>query len=520
MADDNPSDQLVIKASVAEESPGNGYDDECRRIKPSDPCAIIIYGASGDLTSRKLIPAIYKLYINSYMPGSFFIVGCARKKLDNKSFREKIKASLNKEGLVDQVKWEAFAANLYYQSIEYDEAAGFEVLKRVLDDLDKKYRTGGNRLFYLAIPPFLYETVVNMTGQSGLGAAKAESGGWSRIVVEKPFGSDLKSSVALNNILQQSFKEHQIYRIDHYLAKETVQNILVFRFANSIFEPLWNRQFIEYIDIRATETLGVEHRAGYYEKAGVLRDMFQNHMMQLLTLTAMEPPAHFQPESVRDEKAKLIQSIRPFNSETRKQNIVLGQYGAGMIDGKRVPAYREEAAVNPRSFTPTFVIMKLFIDNWRWQGVPFYMLTGKRLAEKLTRIVIQFKDVPHAIFRNVFSKGIIANRLIFSIQPNEKISLTFQAKNPGSTICARSINMQFSYDDYQEQALEAYEKVLIDCLNGDQMLFLRQDSEELCWSLLTPLIEDCEKCADQGELLKFYEAGTCGPKLIETPAKC
>jgi glucose-6-phosphate 1-dehydrogenase len=356
--------------------------------------------------------------------------------------------------------------------------------------------------------------VVNRTGQAGLSAEAGKDAGWSRIVVEKPFGSDLKTSLALDSVLQKNFSEHQIYRIDHYLAKETVQNILVFRFANSIFEPIWNRQYIDHVDICVAETLGVEHRAGYYEKAGVLRDMFQNHMMQLLALIAMEPPANFLPEMVRDEKAKLFKSLRPFDAGSIEDRVVLGQYAAGTVDGTRVPAYRDEPGVDSRSLTPTFARMKVFVDNWRWQGVPFNMMSGKRLAEKSTRISVQFKDVPHSIFRSIISDSISANRLTFVIQPEEKISLTFQAKSPGATVCLRPMNMEFSYGADMERILEAYEKVLIDCMLGDQMLFLRQDSEELCWSFFTPFIEDCEKCVDKARILHFYEAGTWGPEAL------
>jgi glucose-6-phosphate 1-dehydrogenase len=508
-------EQTTLEATVLPASHGFGLYDTCIQLKPSDPCVIVILGASGDLTSRKLIPALYKLFINGYLPDTFAVAGCARKKLSDETFRDKMKEALINSGIEELSRLDEFAKNLYYMPIEYDDLRSFKKLSEFLNEIDTRHLTKGNRLFYLAIPPFLLETVVDMMGEAGLAAESQKTMNWSRIVVEKPFGSDLKTAVNLNNILQKCFNEHQIFRIDHYLAKETVQNILVFRFANSIFEPLWNRQHIEFVEIRAAETIGVEHRAGYYEKAGVLRDMFQNHMMQLLTLIAMEPPAHFLAETVREEKAKVLQSIRPFDVEHIEKNILLGQYSSGVVDGKQVPDYRKEPGVNPESLTPTFAMMKVFIDNWRWQGVPFYMTSGKRLSEKLTQIVIQFKDVPHSIFRNIIKSSIGANRLTFSIQPNEKISLTFYAKNPGSAICPRSINMEFTYDGDQITTLESYEKVLIDCMNGDQMLFLRQDLEELCWEFLTPLIEDCEKCVDKGRLLQFYEAGTWGPKGIQ-----
>ena len=348
-------------------------------------------------------------------------------------------------GNLDEARWNAFAANLFYHDIEYDEPQSFERFARFLWDLDKTKGTKGNRIFYLAIPPTLYETTAQMLGQSGLSAEKQEGLGWSRIVVEKPFGRDLETAISLDRRLHTHFQEHQIFRIDHYLAKETVQNILMFRFANAIFEPIWNRTYIDSVTITAAETLGVEHRAGYYEEAGVLRDMFQNHMMQLFALTAMEPPSIFEAERVRDEKAKLYRALRPFPVDRLKDYIVLGQYGRGSVDGKQVPAYREEPGVNPESLTPTFAMMTVFVDNWRWQGVPFFLTSGKRLAKKLTEIAIQFKEVPHSMFRDVLGENILANRLVLGIYPEEKISMTFQTKKPGARVCLRSVTMDFSY---------------------------------------------------------------------------
>lgn len=514
MSTKNQIEQISLNATVQPERSSDGPYEPCQCLKPADSCIILIFGASGDLTSRKIIPALFNLYLNGSLPDSFVILGCARTKLTNENFRDNMKAALDSSGVKEFSNFESFAKNLYYQSIDYNDLTTFRSLANLIKELDKKHQTAGNILFYLAVPPLLYETVANMIGQARYFTEAEKDAGWSRIVVEKPFGSDLKTSLKLNSALREIFQEHQIYRIDHYLAKETVQNILVFRFANSIFEPIWNRQYIDYVDICAAEILGVEHRVGYYEKAGVLRDMFQNHMMQLLTLIAMEPPANFLPEMVRDEKAKLIKSLKPFEMGKIEDNISLGQYTAGIINGKRVPAYRDEPGVASQSLTPTFARLKVFIDNWRWQGVPFYMMSGKRLAEKITRIIVQFKDVPHSIFRNVINDSITANRLTFFIQPNEKISLRFQAKNPGSTVCLRPMNMEFSYNSKTGRILEAYEKVLIDCMLGDQMLFLRQDSEELCWSFLTPILEDCEECMDKARRLHFYEAGSWGPASV------
>ena len=352
-----------------------------------------------------------------------------------------------------------------------------------------------------------------MLGQTGLSAEGANGNGWSRIVVEKPFGRDLGTAIDLNQTLHESFQEHQIYRIDHYMAKETVQNMLMFRFCNAIFEPIWNRGYIDYVGIIAAETLGMEHRAGYYDQAGVLRDMFQNHMMQLLAMTAMEPPSLFEADRVRDEKVKVFRSLKPLPQTAQEENLILGQYGPGTIGGKEVPGYRDESGVNPESLTPTFAMMRVFIDNWRWRGVPFYIISGKRLAKKLTQIFIQFREVPHSMLRNILGERIMANRLILGIQPYERITLTFQTKNPGARICLRSVTMDFNYyENYSGPIMDAYEKVLLDCIQGDQLLFWRQDGVELCWSFLSPIVEQCETCPERGEQLHPYESGTWGPE--------
>jgi glucose-6-phosphate 1-dehydrogenase len=385
-----------------------------------------------------------------------------------------------------------------------------------LRKLDKKHGTGGNRIFYLAIPPSLYKSTAQMLGMAGLSIEGEKENGCARIVVEKPFGRDLITAIDLDRSLHQHFQEHQIFRIDHYLAKETVQNILMFRFANSIFEPIWNRRYIDHVNITAAETLGIEHRTGYYEQAGVLRDMFQNHMMQLLALTAMDPPSLFEADRVRDEKVKVYRAFRPFPTGNLSDYLVLGQYGAGTIDGNRVPAYRDEPGVNPESLTPTFAMMKIFLDNWRWQGVPFYLTSGKRLAKKLTEITIQFKEIPHSMFRQTLGEEITANRLILGTYPDEKITLTFQTKNPGAKVCLRSVTMDFHYDqNYKGPIMEAYEKVLLDCMLGDQMLFWRQDGVELCWAFLTPILSACETCGDRSEMLLPYDSGTWGPGAVK-----
>ena len=485
---------------------------ECVVCGKLDPCTIVIIGASGDLTSRKLIPALFSLKLEGGLPDPFTIVGCARTELSDDAFRNKVKRAATPPGTSRDSEWQGFAANLFYRVLDYEDQASFENLRQFLLQLDKAKGTQGNRIFYLATPPHLYQTAARMIGRVGLAAEGRNGGGWSRIVVEKPFGRDLTTAIDLDQCLHEYFMENQIFRIDHYLAKETVQNALMLRFANSIFEPIWNRRYIESVALTAAESLGIEKRAGYYEEAGVLRDMFQNHMMQLLSLIAMEPPSRFEAEQVRDEKAKVFRSLRPFPVDDLGHYIVLGQYSPGFVDGVRVPGYREEPDVDPKSLTPTFASMKVFVDNWRWQGVPFYLTSGKRLAAKVTEMVIQFREVPYSMFRHLFADQITANRLTLGIHPEEKISLVFQAKNPGATVCLRPVTMDFNYSqDYGGPVLDAYQKVLIDCITGDHMLFWREDGVELCWSFLTPILEGCETCRNQAERLRFYAAGSWGP---------
>ena len=486
--------------------------EECVTVGPLDPCTIVIFGASGDLTSRKLVPALYNLYLNDGLPKPFIIVGASRTDLSHDEFREKLKASCAATDNSDLALWHEFAGNLYYKPLIYDSLDSYRELAEFLRELDEEYKAGGNRLFDLAVPPSLYPTIAEMLGAAGLSREEKDGNGWCRIVVEKPFGRDLKTAKDLDEILHRNFKERQIFRIDHYLAKETVQNILMFRFANAIFEPIWNRAYIAYVGIIAAEKLGVENRAGYYEQAGVIRDMFQNHMMQVLSLTAMEPPPVFEAELVRDEKTKVFKSLKPLGQGEHPDDLILGQYGPGFIDGAEVHAYREESEVSPASLTPTFALIRVFIDNWRWRGVPFYLVSGKRLARKMTRIVVQFKEVPHSMFRKVLGEEILANRLVLGIYPRERITLTFQTKYPGARDCLRPVTMDFYYEqNYSGPTLEAYEKVLLDCIQGDQMLFWRQDAVEVSWSFLTPIVRGCETCPDREERLHQYEAGSWGP---------
>jgi len=478
-----------------------------------EPCTFVIVGASGDLTGRKIVPALFDLYRKAEMPDLFRVTGCARTHLSDQEFRDKMQQALESKVHSDNRAWNGFADRLEYRPVDYGDVSSFLALMEFLNR--EKGPEGRNRIFYLAIPPSLCELTVKMIGEAGLAAEGTDTCGWSRIVIEKPFGHDLKSAASLDRRLHEYFQEHQIFRMDHYLAKETVQNTLMFRFANAIFEPLWNRRYVDSVTIRALETVGVEHRAGYYEQAGVLRDMFQNHMMQLLALMAMDPPSAFEADRVRDEKVRVYRSLRAFPVGRLNDYLVLGQYGPGRVNGKEVPGYREEPGVRHDSLVPTFAAMRVFIDNWRWQGVPFYLISGKRMGEKLTDISIRFKEVPHSLFRDVLGGRITANTLSMGIYPDERISLVFQAKQPGPRVALTPVTMDFQYSQAQGDALmEAYEKLLLDCMLGDQMLFLRQDSVELCWSFLTPILNACETCSDRSETLLFYEAGALDAEAV------
>jgi glucose-6-phosphate 1-dehydrogenase len=485
---------------------------------PLDACAIVIIGACGDLTRRKIILALFRLFKNDVLPDLFLIVGVDLHDMSTEGYRAFIRESIETlagEHLTEK-DWNSFAPHLHYKSMDpkakspYQEIPGF--LKEQLHDLHMP----GNRLFYLAVPPAQYVNIIRDLGRAGLSHENKNWSGWSRVVIEKPFGRDLQSAQDLNHHIHTYFREDQIYRIDHYLAKETVQNILMFRFANAIFEPIWNRRYIHHVQITAAETLGVEHRSIYYEQAGVLRDMFQNHMLQLLAMIAMEPPSLFEADRVRDEKVKTFRSLRPFPVGQLDDHLVLGQYTPGTIDAKPVPGYREEPNVDKDSLVPTFAMVKIFIDNWRWQGVPFYLRSGKRMAKKITEIAIQFKQVPNLMFRNVLAEGIYPNVLGLRIQPDERITLTFQTKLPGAKVCLQPVTMDFHYSSVQEGTfLDAYEKVILDCLAGDHMLFVRQDGVEACWGFLSPILDACETCKDREQSLHFYSAGTWGPRKAD-----
>ena len=489
----------------------------------AEPSALVVFGASGDLTRRKLLISLFELYKNNLLGEQFYLLGCGRKKLSDEKFREIAQQAMQeKAGDISSKELQNFTDKLYYISGDYRDALLYDKIKTKLAELNKKHKVDGTHIFYLAVPPFLYGIIVEQLASVDLSCAgEPRSKQRVRLIVEKPFGRDLQSAVELNKTIAGCFDESQIYRIDHYLGKETVQNILIFRFANTIFEPVWNRNYIDSVQITIAESIGVEHRASYYDKSGALRDMFQNHMLQMLALVAMEPPISFEADRLRDEKVKLLRAIQPIELDQWNQFIVRGQYGPGSIDGKQVVGYREEPGVDPKSKTETFIAAKLSIDNWRWKGVPFYLRTGKRLACKDTEIAVTFKKIPHSMFTSVGLADVPSNVLILQIQPEEGISLSFQAKQPGSKICMSTLNMSFSYKDvFGVHMPQAYQRLLLDCMVGDQTLFARYDGVETAWQLLTPVLEAWQN--DPSEPYE-YPAGSesflQADRLIETDGR-
>lgn len=475
-----------------------------------EPCSVVLFGASGDLAKRKVIPAMYDLASHNSLGPRYAIVGFARTPMSDENFRGALgeaAKSISEVGPIDQNKWSEFASNLYYQAGEYGNPDDYTKLAERLKKVESEKNLGGNRLFYLSTPPEVYRHIVEQLGRAGL-ARPSSPNSWVRIIIEKPFGRDLASAKDLNNIVLNVFDEPQVYRIDHYLGKDTVQNLLVLRFSNGIFEPLWNRNYVDHVQITAAETLGVERRGGFYETTGALRDMIQSHVLQLTSLVAVEPPASFDATAVRNEKLKVLQSIRPFDLGMVAQWVVRGQYAAGKTDGKSVPGYRSEPGVSPASRTETFVAMQLLIDNWRWAGVPFYLRTGKRLAKRTTEIVIQFKRAPHIVFRE---REVEANRLVLNIQPDEGISVSFGAKRPGPDMAIGNVTMNFSYrEGFGDGARSAYATLLSDCVRGDATLFDRGDSVEAAWALVDPILDVWS--AAKTASVPQYPAGNWGPR--------
>jgi len=485
-----------------------------RATRAVQPCVIVIFGATGDLTHRKLLPALYNLAIEQPLPAQFTVVGVARRPFTDEQFRQQALDSINsfsRRRPVNPAVWETFSKGLFYCQAQFDNPDDYVNLGKRLDELDQERGTQGNRLFYLATPPTYYGAIGDLLSSSGV--AKRGGGdapGWSRIVIEKPFGHDLASARELNASLNKGFKESQIYRIDHYLGKETVQNIMVLRFGNGIFEPIWNRRYIDHVQITVAESIGIEGRADYYEQAGAIRDILQNHMMQLLALTAMEPPNTFGADAVRDEKVKALRAIPPLMESEIALDTVRGQYGSGIILGEEVPGYCQEPKVSPTSTTETFVALKLMIENWRWAGVPFYLRTGKRLTKRVTEIAIQFKRPPYLLFQGAGAQQLQPNVLSMRIQPNEGISLLFSAKVPGQEMRLRSVNMDFLYgSSFGVEPPEAYERLLLDAMLGDSTLFTRIDETELAWTLVDTIVRAWAKTHAP---IATYEPGTWGPK--------
>jgi glucose-6-phosphate 1-dehydrogenase len=482
------------------------------------PCAVVIFGATGDLAQRKLLPTLAHIWHDHPLKESFCIVAFARRPLNDEQWQKMVLESLNKympeDDRLDGQAQRAFAERLYYCQADINSDEGYQKLANLLMNLDRTQHTDGNRLFYLSTPPELDPVIVEHLGRAGLAQPASQDGqkrSWVRLIVEKPFGHDLASAQQLNRELGSVFHEDQIYRIDHYMGKETVQNILAFRFANGIFEPLWNQKYIDHVQILVAESLGIESRSEYYESEGAIRDMVQNHIMQVLCLTCMEPPVAFEADAIRDEKVKLLRAISLFTPEQVAQRVVRGQYVAGTIDGQSAVGYKEEKGVNPNSTTETFVALKLFIENWRWADVPFYIRTGKRLPKRSTEVTVQFKRVPHQLYKPQETRGLLPNRLTIRIQPDEGISLKFGAKVPGAAQQLASVDMNFSYSSaFGIQSPEAYERLLADCMTGDSTLFVRRDEIETSWRLIDSITDAWKQMPP--DTVRPYQAGTWGPE--------
>ena len=500
-------------AARADENP---LREGLRLERVPDPCTLVLFGATGDLAHRKVIPALYQLWRTNLLPHEFTVVAIGRRPYDDETLRSDFRTSLEKYSRVlplDETAWRSFSARIHYQRCDFDDPAAYDNLASTLETIDKEQGGRGNHLFYLATQPSAFAEIVAQLGRVGLDHERHE-GGWRRIVIEKPFGHDLQSAIRLNREVGKVFRESQVYRIDHYLGKETVRNLLVFRFGNGIFEPIWNRRHIDHVQITVAESIGVENRGSFYEETGASRDFLQNHLLQLMSLVAMEPPATFDADALRDEKVKVIRAIGELTTvEQVEKNVVRGQYGPGWVAAKPVPGYREEPEVDPQSETETYVAARFEVDDWRWSGVPFYLRTGKRLPKRASEIAIQFKEVPHRLFRDSSTEP-DPNLLAIRIQPDEGIMLRFGAKVPGLGIDVRSVTMDFTYGSaFSVDSPDAYETLILDALLGDASLFTRADEVEGAWARVTPIIE---AWAEEGPPeFPNYEAGTWGPAAAD-----
>lgn len=492
----------------------NPLMEETRYAKTAEPCILVIFGATGDLTGRKLLPALYNLAADGQLPAHFACVGFARREKSNETFRNEMHDDVrefSRSKPIDEEIWKNFSSQIFYHQSNFDDDKGYETLNKFLKDLDKQLGTKGNRVFYLSTPPKYFPEIIQKLHQHKLVYDTNQvHDKWSRVIIEKPFGHNLKSAQDLQSEITQYLHEDQIFRIDHYLGKETVQNLLVFRFSNPIFEALWNNHNIDHVQITVAEEIGIGTRGAFFEEAGLLRDIVQNHMMQVLSLVAMEPPNQFSPCAIRDEKVKVVQSIRHFPKNRMDDYIIRGQYGQGYINGKEVKGYRQEDNVDPKSNVETFVAMNLFIDNWRWAGVPFYLRAGKRLPKRATEIAIQFKKAPGYLFKE-HNGNVDPNILVIRIQPDEGISLKFNCKVPGLTGPIQPVKMDFRYNAYfGETPPEAYERLICDCMSGDNTLFARYDEVLASWKLFDPVLSYWEK--DKTAPFPNYASGTWGPQ--------
>jgi glucose-6-phosphate 1-dehydrogenase len=484
-----------------------------------EPCVMVIFGVTGDLTARKLMPSLYDLAIGHPLPEGFSIVGVSHRDWSDEQFRQEMRQAVEESARapVNDEAWELFSQGLFYVKGDFEGEETYTLLKERLERIDEERRAHGNRLFYLATAPRFYAPIIQHLGSSKLAIRQdiyySRPDNWNRIVIEKPFGKDVTSARALNADIGAVFSERQIYRIDHYLGKETVQNVLAFRFANTLFEPVWNRQYVDHVQITVAESIGVEGRGGYYEDAGALRDMVQSHILQLLSVIAMEPPALFNGNALRDEKVKVLRAVEPPMGDDVLTRTIRGQYEEGFVGGRAVESYREEKGVKAGSRTETYVAMQLGIDNWRWAGVPFYLRTGKRLPRRVTEIAIEFKQVPHLMFQSVGDIDLSPNVISMRIQPDEGIALKFAAKVPGPTTQLRPVRMDFLYgSSFGEAGPDAYERLLLDAMLGDPTLFARRDEVETAWSLMQPVLDGWE---DQGQPVYPYESGSWGPSKAD-----